>query len=138
MSIFFILGTNLGFYFQFEPDFTVFPVECGRLLKLRLSTMDKERIEELRKSANEKKKNRIDLTVDELAALKDVSKRSIERLYKDFDDPDKLKATYNKSSVRFTWDNIEEFNRTHSQNFWLSLADLTDGDPAELDPAAGT
>ena len=87
--------------------------------------------EELRASANDKRKDRIDLTVDELAALKDVSKSTVERLYKDFDDPNKLKATYLNRQVRFTWDNIEEFDRKHSQLSWLSILNLTDDDVAD-------
>lgn len=84
--------------------------------------------EELRASAIDKRKVRIDLTVDEYAAYKGVSKSTVERLYKNFDDPNKLKATYLGGIVRLTWDNIEEFDRTHSQNSILFLLRQTDDD----------
>ncbi len=87
---------------------------------------------ELLASAIAKKKDRIPVDVEELAAYLGLSKRTLERLYGDFDDPNKLMATRYGKQVRFTWDNIEEFERMHSQNSWLSLLNLTDDDLAEM------
>lgn len=138
MPVFSILGTNLGFYSNFRLNLDHLSSWFGRFVRLESFAMAKSRTpdkptkEDLRASLAEKRKYRIDLTVDELAVLKDCSKRTIERLYKDLENPNKLKATYNKGLVRFTWDNIEEFDRIHSHNSWLSLLNLTDEDVADM------
>lgn len=94
--------------------------------------MSKKSKDELLASTIEKKKDRIPLDVDELAVYFGISKRTVERLYDDFNDPNKLKATRYGKQVRFTWDNIEEFDRSHSQNSILSLLNLTEDDVAEM------
>lgn len=100
-------------------------------------TKDEPTKEELLASAVQKKKDGIPLLIKELAAYWDCSDRHVERLRDDFGDPNKLKQTKIGGLTRFTWENINAFERMHSQNSIFSLPRFTDDNLDELDPAAG-
>ena len=96
-------------------------------------TKDEPPKEDLLASAVQKKKDGIPLLIKELAAYWDCSDRHIERLRDDFDDENKLKQTKIGGLTRFTWENIAEFERTHSQFSRSSLRRYGDSTADFLD-----
>ena len=102
-----------------------------------LKELTKDELEALKATVGQKKRDCIPLKVDELAVYFDCSIRHVERLYKKLDDPNKLKVTKVGGLVRFTWDNIDAFQKAWAQNSLLSLGQYDDDDLDELDPAAG-